>query len=234
MATDIKIIIATLNKIDQQCAELLAPDTSQKLTREVLSNLVLANGVTLRKIVDEIIFGQRQIDINDFPEAHAAFDKIYRIGAEAKKQITSVPASKKAELEKMLSAITKAVTIIDKEADIIHTSLIQLSTQSAELSAEDSDNPNLKKNLAATSADERLVPVWDDNEDKLLSMACCSNQEWGLLYKVNQTKHVAFFAHAATEALILEWCAAKKREVREQAFVFEAIAIINPMGTRTW
>lgn len=234
MATDIKIIITTLNKISQQCSQLLAPDTGQKTTKEVLSNHVLENGVTLRKIVDDIISGQRQIDINDFPKLHAAFDKIYRIGTEAKKQITSVPASKKAELEKMLSAITKAVTLIDKEADIIKTNLIQLSTQSAELNTDDSDRPNLKKKLDETSEDKIIVPVWDENEDKLLSMACCSNQEWGLLYKVNQTKRVALFAHAATEALILEWCAAKKREVREQAFVFEAIAIINPMGTRTW
>lgn len=234
MATDINTVISKLNEVGQHCAGLLISE-SENPTREVLSNLILANGATLRKVIDLIIEGQKKIDINDRPLEYASFEEIYKIGAAAKNKISSVTNAKKTELQRMLADITFAMTEIEKGANVILSNLAQSNSGKIELNAND-----LKQSLAMIGNKDALLPattispLWDDVEEKLLPMACCANEEWGLLYKVNDTRRVAFFPETTNQAQILAWCDGQMKEGQEIGVTFQCLMIFDQLGSRIW
>lgn len=243
MATDINFIRSALEQVRLSSSDRLAPEKGQK-TKEVLGNLVLANGVTLRKMIDDVIAAQKKIKIDDFPKEHATFEKLYKIGSEASKKAAYATSSKKDELEEMLSVILIAMSAIENEA----TSAIKRIDKTLAKQARPSWNEAIQSMFAqadspstppsdqvdATQTATGLTPVWDENEDRLLPMACCSNQEWGLLYSIDGLRRIAFFPFTSDLNRISEWCDNRRMELEKEGSKFQHFAVVDPLGSCVW
>jgi len=243
MATDINFIRSALEQVRLNSSDRVAPEKGQK-TKEVLSNLVLANGATLRKVIDDVIAAQKKIKINDFPREHATFEKLYKIGSEANKKAAYATSSKKGELQNMLSVILIAMSSIEDEATIAIKRIDKASAKQARPSWNEAiqsmfaqaDSPSTPPadQIKAIQTATGLTPVWDEDEDKLLPMACCSNQEWGLLYSIDGLRRIAFFPFNSDLNRISDWCDDRRNELEKEGSKFLHFAVVDPLGSCVW
>ena len=210
----------------------------------MLSNLVLANGATLRKMIDEVIAAQKKIKINDFPKEHATFEKLYKIGSEARKKAAYTPGCKKDELENTLSVILVAMSDIENEATIAIKRIDKTLAMQARPSWNEAiqsmfaqaDSPSMppEDQVKAIQTATGLTPVWDEDEDRLLPMACCSNQEWGLLYSIDGSRRIAFFPFNSDLNRISDWWDGRKKELEKEGSKFLHFAVVDPLGSCVW
>lgn len=233
-----------LERLLEQSQDRLSPDNGHR-TKEVFSNLVLHNASVLNRLLREVLEAKKAVSSSTNPKECKALDNIYAIGAALRSETLYSPTKTKAELEENLTRILDAMVKIEKG---ITAALKRLQKKLGEGDASANWNETIQllfasenRAQAEISADQshiqepglpRSPAVWDGEEDNLVAMICCSNQEWALRYEVDAVKRTAFFPSNSSIEQIAEWFENEREEAQDKSGFFKQIAIYNTVGAK--
>lgn len=240
MSADAQHIRATFDKLIELSKDRLLPDESNA-SKEVFSNLVLANSTAFRRLLTEIATAQKALPASKRPDEHKALEKIYQVGAKVRKNASWSLNQNKGALQKALQEILDVMTKMEQQLlravrqfDRKHTEPVSNWNETIQtMFATDlviaplpasSGHPELPKPPA----------IWDEEEERLLPMTCASIQEWGLRYALNDNNRVAFFPGNASVEQIDAWCVDRANEVKENGLSFKKLAVYDTVGKKVF
>lgn len=244
MSIDMAEFKFKLEHLLEQSQDRLSPDNGNR-TKEVFSNLVLHNSSVLNRLLRDVLETKKAVSSSANPKECKALDNIYAIGAGLRSETLYSPTKTKAELEGNLNRILDAMMKIEKG---ITSALKRLQKKLGEGDASANWNETIQllfasdnREEAETSADQaniqepglpRSPAVWDGEEDNLVAMICCSNQEWALRYEVDAVKRTAFFPSSSSIEQIAEWVENEREDAKDKSRIFKQIAIFNTVGAK--